>query len=243
VTKSANSSLTVVVAAYNEATTLAKTVEEIVAAAERTLASYEVIIVDDGSTDGTAEVADGLAQRFPRVVVVHHGVNKGLGAAFLTGVERARQKYLTLIPGDNAYRASGIARVFEAVGSADVIVSYRSNFEARALLRRTMSRTCTLLMRIVTGCPIRDSTSMFVVEVERLRQIEVSAGYSFHLEVMGQILSPSDRYLEIPVELNSGPDASSGVMKPQVLWGQGTAMLRMFYLRRIGAPLLRRRSL
>ena len=85
--------LTVVVPAWNEETRLAVTVEEVVAAARRHLADFEVIIVDDGSTDGTPSVAARLAARFPCVLVVRHETNLGVGAAYYTGLSLAKFLY------------------------------------------------------------------------------------------------------------------------------------------------------
>ena len=72
-------SLTVFVPAYNEVENLAPTVETIMRALSVSVEDYEVIVVDDGSTDGTDEVADALAARYPEVRVIHNPRNMGLG--------------------------------------------------------------------------------------------------------------------------------------------------------------------
>jgi len=82
--------LTIVVPALNEARRLAITVEEVIQAAQRHLSAFEVIIVNDGSTDGTGDVADALAARYPWVTVIHHSTNLGVGAAYHAALRLAR---------------------------------------------------------------------------------------------------------------------------------------------------------
>ena len=154
--------LTVIVPAWNEERRLATTVDEAVAAAARHLRAFEVIIVNDGSTDGTADVADALAARCACVSVVRHSTNRGVGAAYHTGLSLAKYPYLTLVPGDNAFHVSGLDAVFALVGTTEMIVSYRANPRARTPLRQPLSRFCTLGMRLVTGRPIRDAHSLYV---------------------------------------------------------------------------------
>src|SRR5262245_33478998 len=108
--------LTVIVPAWNEEKRLTTTVVEAATAARRHLRAFEIIIVNDGSTDRTAAVADSLAARFPFVSVVHHTENLGVGAAYHTGLSLARYRYLTLVPGDHAFHASGLHALFALVG-------------------------------------------------------------------------------------------------------------------------------
>ena len=152
-------SLTIVVPAFNEETKITTTVSEILAEAVRVLDAYEVIIVNDGSTDRTGAVADELARREPTVKVIHQAVNRGVGTAFHTALQYAQFTFLTLVPGDNAFHRSGLEAVFRAVGQADLIISYRQNTDARTPMRRFLSRCYNLAMCVLTGCPIRDATA------------------------------------------------------------------------------------
>jgi glycosyltransferase involved in cell wall biosynthesis len=220
--------LTVVVPAWNEARRLAATVEQVVAAARRHLRAFEVVVVNDGSTDGTAEVAEELADRFPRVSVVHHPANLGVGAAYHTGLTRASFPYLTLVPGDNAFHASGLEAVFARVGTVPMVVTYRANPRARSPLRRLLSRCCTAGMRVVTGKPIRDAHSLYVFPVALARQVRRNTGYGYHIVTLSTLLRGGVPYAEVPVVLNPRPDSSSKVMRLPVLVRLIVTMARQF---------------
>jgi len=227
--------LTIVIPAFNEQEKIGKTLEEAYVLAKEALAGFEIIVVDDGSSDRTFDTAmECAAQLGPEVRVLRQPVNRGVGAAYLLGLAEARYPFITLIPGDNAFRESGIAGVFRLVGSTEMVVSYRANMEARTPLRRQLSRIATLLVRLASGKQIRDAHSMYVFPVAEARRITVSAGYSYHLETLVRLLRRVDSYVETPVELNQKPDASSGVMKPRTIWALGVAMLKLLVLRMLG---------
>jgi glycosyltransferase involved in cell wall biosynthesis len=220
--------LTVIVPAWNEERQLATTVEEVVGAAARWLRGFEVIIVNDGSTDGTAAVADALATRYACVSVIHHSTNRGVGAAFHTGLALARYHYLTLVPGDNAFHVSGLDTVFGLVGTIEMVVTYRANPRARTPLRRILSRCCTRAMRIVSGRSIRDAHSLYVFPVALARQVRPNRGYGYHIETLSTLLRGGVPFVEVPVALNPRPDRSSKVMRVGVLARLVATMARQF---------------
>lgn len=220
--------LTVLVPAWNEEQRLATTVASVVVAARRHLTDFEVIIIDDGSTDRTGEVARSLSVKYPCVSVVRHATNLGVGAAFHTGLTRARFASLTLVPGDNAFHESGLDAVFSLVGKVEMVVTYRANPRARSPMRRLLSVCCTQAMRVVTGKPIRDAHSLYVFPVALARQVRRNTGYGYHIETLSTLLRGGVPFEEVPVQLNPRPDSSSKVMRFGVLARLIATMTRQF---------------
>src|SRR6059058_4922046 len=95
--------LTVFFPAYNDSGTIASMVIRAVQAASELTSDYEVIVVDDGSVDATAEIADELARTYPRVRVVHHPKNRGYGGALQTGFRAATKPFIFYTDGDAQY--------------------------------------------------------------------------------------------------------------------------------------------
>ena len=98
--------ISVVVPLYNEVENLAPTVETIVRALSVSVEDYEVIVVDDGSTDGTDRVADALAARFSEVRVIHNPRNMGLGYGWMRAIEAASKSSFIFVPGDDTWMRS-----------------------------------------------------------------------------------------------------------------------------------------
>src|SRR5881392_1732829 len=88
------SGLSVFFPAYNDSGTIASMVIRAVKTASELTADYEVIVVNDGSTDATAEVANELARTYPHVRVVHHPANRGYGGALQTGFHTATKDWI-----------------------------------------------------------------------------------------------------------------------------------------------------
>ena len=88
--------------AYNEAENLPRNVPRLVEKLESFQEYFEIVIVDDASTDATAAIAVSLALQDPRVRLCRHGVNKGIGQGFVTAVQTAKGQFLILIPADLA---------------------------------------------------------------------------------------------------------------------------------------------
>jgi dolichol-phosphate mannosyltransferase len=114
--------LSVVVMAFNEAASLQATVGEIHTELVRLGESYEVLIIDDGSTDGTSAIAEGLASALPGVRACHHAANLGLGGVYRTGFAEARGDLLTFFPADGQFAAALIADYLAAIKNADMVL-------------------------------------------------------------------------------------------------------------------------
>ncbi len=114
--------ISVVLMAFNEAATLAAVTAEIHGALALLGASHELLIIDDGSSDGTGAVADRMAVAFPGVRVHHHEANLGLGGVYRTGFAQARGDLVTFFPADGQFPATIIGRYLAAIDDADLIL-------------------------------------------------------------------------------------------------------------------------
>lgn len=142
--------LTTVVMAYNEAANLQTAVEELVAALESLTVPYELLIINDGSSDTTGDVADGLAKKHPNARVVHHGINRGLGGVYRSGFTESRGSLVTFFPADGQFPATIIPDFFEAAVGADIVLGYIPD-RKDSLLARVLSWGERCLYRFLFG--------------------------------------------------------------------------------------------
>jgi glycosyltransferase involved in cell wall biosynthesis len=142
--------ISVVVMAYNEAPSLEPVVREIVGVLAGLHRPYEVVIVDDGSADGTSTVADRLAGSVPGLRAVHHPVNLGLGGVYRTGFASARGTFVTFFPADGQFPATIIEQFRSLIGEADMVLGYLPQGK-RSLLAKTLSRVERLIYRCLFG--------------------------------------------------------------------------------------------
>lgn len=125
--------LSVVVLAFNEVDNLRPAVAELLGELRRLGAAWELVIVDDGSRDGTGALADVLAQEEAGVRVVHHAENLGLGGGYRTGFREARGSWLTFFPADAQFPASIIGQFWALRPGADMVLGYLPNRDHDAL--------------------------------------------------------------------------------------------------------------
>jgi glycosyltransferase involved in cell wall biosynthesis len=142
--------ISVVVLAYNEVECLGPSVEEILGELRASGRRFEVIVVDDGSTDGTSEVADGLATLVSELRVVHHGANLGLGGGYRTGFREARGALVTVFPADGQFPASIIGQFLPHAAEHDLVLGYLPD-RASSLLAKTLSFGERVLYRALFG--------------------------------------------------------------------------------------------
>ena len=93
-------SVSIIIAAYNEESNLVTAINTIDSAVRRIVRDYELILIDDGSTDKTGMIAEKITKKNPKIKVIHFKSNHGLGAVYKEGVRLAKKKYVMLLPGD-----------------------------------------------------------------------------------------------------------------------------------------------
>jgi glycosyltransferase involved in cell wall biosynthesis len=149
--------------AHDEAENIEALVAEALAELARLAERFEIICVDDGSTDGTAEIADRLAAEHPDVVrVVHHASNLGYGSAVRSGLRAARYPLVCFTDGDRQFRIADLASLLRRVeevaaggATADVVAGYRIR-RADPPIRLAYARIYRACLRLFFGLTVRD---------------------------------------------------------------------------------------
>jgi glycosyltransferase involved in cell wall biosynthesis len=143
--------------AHDEAENIEGLVEEALATLPSMADVFEIVCVDDGSSDGTAAIADRLAASHPDVVrVVHHPRNLGYGAAVRSGLAAARYPLVCFTDGDRQFRVADLGRLLRQLQSgADVVAGYRLK-RADPAIRLAYARVYRFSLRLIFGLRVRD---------------------------------------------------------------------------------------
>lgn len=190
--------ISVLLPAFNEEKNVVATVEEVLKALENRFSAYEIIIIDDSSSDLTGELADSLAQENPNIKVLHNETNQGFGYSYRRGVAAATCDYVCFFPADNCVPSECIEAIFDQVGKADIILNYTSNLEIRVPMRRFLSRTYTGMMNALFGLRLAIINGPTVHKREIIQAVKISTdGFAFMAEIMVRLIRSGHSYLEI----------------------------------------------
>ncbi len=205
--------VSVVMPAFNEEHDLRGAVASVIDAASAVGGiQLEVIIINDGSTDGTALVASAIEQEHSCVRSVHHVTNEGFGASFLSGLEAARHEWIMLSPGDNVVSNSTLRAMLKNAGSADLVCAYVVNTEGRTRLRNSLSSVFSFVYTQTFKIPLRYIHATPVYNVGLLRRTELrSRGYSLFSEIAVKLLRQGCTFMELPGYMN--PQRKSSALR------------------------------
>ena len=210
--------LTFLVTALNEEEHIAGTVATIIAAAEHFSCDYEVLLVDDGSTDETAQIADALATENPRVRVVHNERNLGLGGAYKRGIQHASKEYVMWVSGDNAETTDNLVNIISHVGEADIVVPVLVAPKTRPWLRRLASKAFTLVVNSLFGLRIHYYNGSVVHRCALIRGIDIRTNsFAYQAESLVKLLKQGHSYVEVPYTSATYDGVFSHAMRPKNL--------------------------
>ncbi len=193
--------LSVLIPAYNEEAGLTDCVERVLTKLDELDIEAEVLIVNDGSRDRTGEIANELAAKHRQVRALHHRINQGIGAGFVTGVAHARGEWLILIPADLALDLDELYKYLNAAREADIVVGIRSDRSDYTPFRRLVSWTNIRLIQTLFGMKQRQFNYISMYRLDALREIEIQHWRSafFFAEVLIKAQALGRRLVEVEI--------------------------------------------
>ena len=153
-------SITALVPIYNEIATLKSSIPEIHKFLTSLGQPFEILIVESGSSDGSAMACDALAARFSELVVIHEETRNGFGAALRLGFTKARMDFIWVIPVDQPYPLSTLTHAIPQMQTCDAVLSVRTGDE-RSIVRRIQSYVYTMLASFLLRQPAHSPNAAF----------------------------------------------------------------------------------
>jgi dolichol-phosphate mannosyltransferase len=196
---------------YNEAENIEGLVRAALVQLESTGLEHTILVVDDGSPDGTGRIANGLAEELEPVRVLHRDRKQGLGRAYLAGFALALANGAELVlemDADFSHDPADLPRLIAAAEAADLVLGSRyvpgGGVTSWGRLRRLLSRGGSAYARILLGVPVRDLTGGFkcfhrrVLESIDLENVHAD-GYGFQIELTYKAVRAGFRVAEVPI--------------------------------------------
>jgi dolichol-phosphate mannosyltransferase len=212
----------VIVPTYNERENIARLTERILEQDER----LDILVVDDGSPDGTGAIVDELVAANPRIHVIHRAEKLGLGTAYLTGFRWALEhdyEFIFEMDADFSHDPAHLPQFLAAIEDADLVLGSRyQNGKVTVvnwpIARLVLSYSANIYARAITGLPLFDATGGFkcfrrrvleAVDLDRVR----SNGYAFQIEMSFRAWKKGFRLKEIPIVFVDRTEGESKMSK------------------------------
>lgn len=194
--------VTIALPAFDEAPNIEAVAADALAALDASGVHGELLFVDDGSTDGTSQLADALAQRDARVRVVRHEHNRGFSGAMTTALRQARGEWVFLAPADGQIDMRELSRFLAARGDADIVVGVRSHRPER-IGRVLLSQAFHRIAKTLFPLPLAEFSSVFLfrrslVDAMALRSKPRSA--TFLPEVLYRANARHARFVQLVID-------------------------------------------
>jgi len=194
--------LTIVVPCFNEERNIAATLHTIAAAMHELPWSYEVLVIDDGSSDQTVAVAENFIQAHLDLPVRLHKNprNRGLTRTYVDGAFLGRGKYYRMVCGDSTEPKETLLKIFGKLGGADIILPFHETVPGKPALRRKLSQVYTGMVNTLSGYRLRYyNGSAIHFRYNVMRWGPYSFGFGFQAELITRLLDEGATFIEIPV--------------------------------------------
>jgi glycosyltransferase involved in cell wall biosynthesis len=180
-------SISITMPAYNEEENIQAMIEDVIEILSVSGREYEVIVVDDGSRDRTAQFVQELESKYPQVRLVKHEKNQGYGAAVFTGLTSATKDLVFFTDADRQFDLSEIHKLLEEIGPADLVVGYRAP-RRDPFMRKLNGWGWSWLVTVLFGYTARDIDCAFKLMkrsvIEQLKKEVRSRGATFSAEFL-----------------------------------------------------------
>jgi len=213
-------SVSVVMPAYNEEGNIEAAIMECIEALENTDHKFEIIVVDDGSTDGTNAMASDLSLKYPVIRLITNEKNLGLGGTLRNGFNNARGEFLFYTDSDLPIYMKDLVRALPLMNEADFITGFRLNRD-EGPLRYIYSAVYNRLVRYLFRIPVPDVNFSFKLFRKSVYEsIELRSRGSFiDVELLAEARKTGCTIRSLGVRYRSRVWGCSTLASPRVIWG------------------------
>ncbi|MDD2367011.1 MAG: glycosyltransferase family 2 protein [Desulfuromonadaceae bacterium] len=195
--------VTVVMPALNEEKNLRAAILNVLQSFEKLNISGELLVVNDGSSDNTASMAEEIAANNTMITVIHHKTPEGIGGSFWDGVKKSNGEIVVMLPGDGENDALEILRYLPLLDQVDIIVPFVFNREVRSFGRRLLSIVYREIIKASFGLSLNYMNGTVMYRKAVFAGIELqNGGFFYQTELLIKTIRRGHLYAEVPYALS-----------------------------------------
>lgn len=224
-------SVSIMIMAYNEVATLKWVVNEIEEVLLRYNCPYEIVIIDDGSTDGTGDLAEEIVKANPHIRVIHHDRNLGIGAVKRTGYREARYDIISFFPADGECPASIIDQFLPLMTDYDMVLGYIPE-RTDSLYARWLAKAERIMIKLLFG-KIPEFCGVYMFRRELLTKLPLitkGRGWMIQMEFIIRAYKANYRIISIPTPMRTRLSGRSKVNNIRCICDNIVQLLRLYWV-------------
>ncbi len=191
--------ISVIMPALNEEKNVLAAIDNTLKAFEEFNINGEIVVVDDGSTDGTGDLVNHTVEKDSRVRLICHQVSRGIGASFWDGVDNANGGIILMIPGDNENDPWEILRYHKLVEHVDIVIPFIFNKEARPLFRNALSFVYRFIVNTTFLVNFNYTNGTVLYRKSILKELDYRGnGFFFQTDILIRTVKRGYLFAEVP---------------------------------------------
>lgn len=217
--KGMNPYVSVVMPAYNEEESILSSVTQVAAKLEELETTFEIVVANDGSTDRTREIVEGLCQRDNHIRLINHPENLGPGSGVFTGIEASMGEFVIFIPADLALDLDELYKYIDASRNCDLVVGIRSDRRDYSFFRKFVSIVNITLIKLLFGMKERQFNYIHMYRRSMLARMNIeSRGVFITAEIMIKARDLGYKLQEVDITYAPRTTGTATCGSSEVIW-------------------------
>jgi len=207
------SSITFLIPAFNEEKNIESTILNLINFIKKfKTINFEIIVINDGSTDKTQNILNILKRKFKFLKIINNQVNLGLGKSIAIGIKNSTQEFFMFLPADDDIPLSTVSSLIRNLGKADILITYFINDEIRGKLRYIISRLFNFIYLMTFNVYLKYINGPAIYPTKYLKKLSLKSNkFSILAEINIKLLKKGLSYKEFESYRKQGIDQSSSL--------------------------------
>lgn len=236
--------LTIFVSLYNEEACIVSTLKTVVAAMNEIRRTYEIIVIDDCSTDRSPDLVRSFIEGHPElsIILILNKVNRGLAQNFYDGARIGHGEWYRLVCGDDVEPVEALVTIFKHIGEAEIVIPYQVECPGKTFFRVFLSLAFTAVVNLISGHHIKYYNGLAVHRRYNVQRWPIShRGFGFQADLITRLLDEGVSFVQVPVKTHERQFGKSTALTVKNLWSVSHTLVDVL-IRRIRKVFFNQRS-